>query len=381
MKKLLISFLLFFNVLLAYSQQTSIYANNMEYVLGDVKQAFIQDKISTKAQVDNLIIGFKNLKVNGIRIPIFAKGLEPNKAMLDYFYQQAKANGFKIFANPAQSSGGKRVANGVLNDDTAGGPVENDPVKTQNLINRIKEFALEYPCDWICPFNEDSRPDGTWSSAQFNTIFSQLYNNVNGAQLVGACQWGLEAAIETFDKTQIDRYISIATSHNLGFNHALWPSFIQKARAKGLKVWDSEVNHNKKYEDRLTRLETALENKVDGLVIYNSWSGINLSNGKLNNTDKLLDQQALFLNPNTSIDINSSNSEVILFPNPASNMVYITGLDDKSTVLFSDLQGKKILEFRNQNEFDISRLMNGLYLVQIINSTTAIKVFKLHVTH
>ncbi|WP_158275589.1 hypothetical protein [Marinilabilia rubra] len=34
-----------------------------------------------------------------------------------------------------------------------------------------------------------------------------------------------------------------------------------------------------KYPDRLTRLEVALENKVDGLVIYNNWRGINLSNG------------------------------------------------------------------------------------------------------
>ena len=44
------------------------YVNDMDYMIADVKQAFIQDKISTDAQVENLLKGLKKMKVNGIRV-------------------------------------------------------------------------------------------------------------------------------------------------------------------------------------------------------------------------------------------------------------------------------------------------------------------------
>jgi len=263
----------------------------MDYVLGDTKQAFITNKVTTTAQADNLLLGFKKMKVNGIRIPIFGRDvngvdLNPNKPMMDYFYTQALAQGFDIFANPAQGGGGKRIANNRLNGNGATeGPdtsVNGVQAATDELIARMLEFSAEYPdCKWLNPFNEDGRAtSSTWSVSQINAIYAALYNNVNGAELIGPCTWGLPAAIDMFDNTNTENYITIAASHNLGFNHSLWDDFIALADAKNLPVWDSEVNHNDA-KGNGTRLEKAIENKVDGLVLYNSWNTVSLSDGSI----------------------------------------------------------------------------------------------------
>ena len=155
----------------AFSQK---YVNDMDYVLGDTKQAFITNKITTETEADNLLLGFKNMGANGIRIPLFGRGvdgvdLNPNKPMMDYFYEQALAQGFVIFANPAQGGGGKRVANNMLNGNGAneGEEVAVNGVQaaTDELVNRVIEFSNEYPdCKWINPFNEDGRAtNSTWS--------------------------------------------------------------------------------------------------------------------------------------------------------------------------------------------------------------------------
>lgn len=277
--------------------QTTIYTNDMDYVIGDAKQVFIQNKISTQAQADNLLKGFKKMKVNGIRIPIFPRDkntgvdINPNKPLMDYFYQQALAQGFLIFANPAQGGGGARIANNSLEHE---GGVHDVQAATEELIYRVLEFSNEYPdCKWINPFNEDGRAtNSTWSVNQYHTIYSTLKGNLNGAELVGPCTWGLPAAIDMMQNTNIADYITVATSHNLGFNHGQWPTFINLAKQKNLPVWDSEVNHNDK-NGTGTRLEKAIENKVDGLVLYDSWRTISLTDGSINSSQQ--EQMLLYL--------------------------------------------------------------------------------------
>ncbi len=156
--------------------------------------------------------------------------------MFDYFYEQAVGRGFKLFANPALHGGGRRIANGVLFCDSLGGTVLDYPLKTQNLIDRVTEFANAYPCEWINPFNEDGRPGNQWTTEQFNTIYASLSSQLNGAELVGACQRGIQAGILTFEQTHVDQYITIATTHNLGFQHELWPDYIALATEKGFLV-------------------------------------------------------------------------------------------------------------------------------------------------
>ena len=107
-KTLCIALLICCSSFTVFSQ--TIYTNDMEYVLGDVKQVFITNKVLTEAYADNLLKAFTEMKVNGIRIPLFGRDtngvdLNPNKPMFDYFYTQALAQGFLIFANPAHLAG------------------------------------------------------------------------------------------------------------------------------------------------------------------------------------------------------------------------------------------------------------------------------------
>ena len=299
----------------AFSQK---YVNDMDYVLGDTKQAFINNKITTEAKADNLLLGFKNMGANGIRIPLFGRDvngvdLNPNKPMFDYFYAKAVAQGFPIFANPAQGGGGKRVANNRINGNgaTEGAEVSVNGVQaaTDELVNRVIEFSNEYPdCKWINPFNEDGRAtNSTWSIGQINEIYQRLYNHgLNGAELIGPCTWGLVAGIDMFKKTNIADYITVATAHNLGFNHNLWEDFIVLADAENFPVWDSEVNHNDLYETG-TRLEKAIENKVDGLVLYNSWNTVSLTTGSVNATGERA--MALYLIPIVNLALSGVASQ------------------------------------------------------------------------
>jgi len=265
------------------------YSGNLVNVLGDVKQAQIRNLFQTQEQIENILIGYKELGVNGIRITIFPEGEDPNPELFEYLYVRAKEEGFKIYANPALWDGAKRIANKVLhgtiidnNNQGASGPTTlNVDEATDIVIQRLIDFANEYEVDWINPFNEDGRPGAIWSVEQMNKLYSELYNNVNGAELIGPCTWGISAGTEILQQTEIQQYITVAATHNLGFDHDDWVGFIDAAGE--LPVWDSEVNNNMKFSDRLTRIDAALEAGVDGLVLYDSWRDISLSEGSLNN--------------------------------------------------------------------------------------------------
>jgi hypothetical protein len=372
----------------AFSQ--TIYTNDMDYVLGDTKQAFITNKITTEAQADNLLKGFAEMKVNGIRIPLFGRDingvdLNPNKPMFDYFYEQALAQGYLIFANPAQGGGGARVANNMLNGTVPA--VRNVQAATDELIDRVLEFSAEYPdCKWLNPFNEDGRAtNSTWSVSQINTIYAALYNNVNGAELIGPCTWGLPAGIDMFQNTNIANYITVAATHNLGFNHGQWPTFISLADAEGLPVWDSEVNNFDKFGTG-TRLEKAIENNVDGLVLYDSWKTISLTNGSINNAARVamdlyyVPQVNYALSgtasqssvgyggatPDKSIDNNTSGLLV-------DNSLSITNAEDNpwwEVDLGSDKEIGDIKVFNRTNSCCMDRLANFTILVIDSNGIT-----------
>ena len=289
----------FLLVLIGYSspaqaQNYDLYANNLKWVLGDVKQGFIQNKLTTQEEINNILAGFKTLKVNGIRVPIFPDGLTPDPSMFDYFMGRAKDEGFDIFASPANGRGGQRIVVGILGGEWEDlPPVKNDPAATSKLVDRIKAFSNEYPyIKWISPFNEDGRPTETWTKAQMNTIFSSLHEQLNGVELIGACSHRLDAGIKILENTDVKQYITISTTHNILYDNWLWDDFI---KASGnLPVWDSETNHSVDNPyGKETRLVTAVNNGVDGVVLYNSWSDINRTNGALGGN--LIEMQGIFL--------------------------------------------------------------------------------------
>lgn len=283
-----ILFLLIISANELFSQ--SIYTNDMDYVIGDVKQAFIQNRVKTVTHADNLLKALTTMKFNGIRIPIFPRNattgvdVNPDKEVMDYFYNQALEKGFLIFANPAQGGGGARIANNSLSN---GGGVNGKQSATDELVDRIIEFSNEYPnCKWLNPFNEDGRAtNSTWSINQIHEVYQRLITHgVNGAELIGPCTWGLPAAIDMFENTNIENYITVATSHNLGHNDNLWKEFIALAKAKNLPVWDSEAN-NDPGNTSVNKFDAAIANNVDGLVVYNVGNNVDLNTGGFNSTN------------------------------------------------------------------------------------------------
>ncbi|WP_299668328.1 T9SS type A sorting domain-containing protein [uncultured Polaribacter sp.] len=364
--------------------QSIKYVNDMDYVLGDVKQAFITNRISNQSQADNLLKGFKTMGVNGIRIPIFGRdvngnALTPNKEMLDYFYTKALEQGFLIFANPAQGGGGARIANNMLNGTVPS--VKDNSAATTELILRVLEFSSEYPdCKWINPFNEDGRAtNSTWSVDQINTIYAALYNNVSGAELIGPCTWGLPAGIDMFQNTQVANYITVAATHNLGFHHNQWSSFINLAKNEGLPVWDSEVNHNDA-KGNGTRLEKAIENKVDGLVLYNSWTNISLTTGAVNAGGERM--MALYLDQTSLSTDNYEDFKLQISPNPFVDKLKIVSPNANiASYTIYNLNGKEILRSKNEIfstkiEINTSKFSKGLYLIKL-NGDSFSKNYKL----
>lgn len=347
----------------------------MDYVIGDAKQAFIQDKVSTPTQVQNLLTGFKAMKVNGIRIPIFAEGLEPDKDALTYFYNEAIKQGFDIFANPAQHSGGKRVANGVLVG--VGESVKDDPVKTQALIDRIVAFDKEFPCKWINPFNEDGAPGASWSTEQMNTIYFTLATSYLNAELIGPCVWGIPASINVMKNTDVKDYIKVATTHNLGFDHDSWQEFINVSKAAGLPVWDSEVNHTKKFEDKATRLEAAIAYNVDGLVLYNSWNFINMTDGSINSTaQKWMD---IYLKPASIDEIADETSNFDVYSHPSALEIHLLNSSASHNISLLNMNGVQVWSQSSitSGEVYIDNLQKGVYILLVetngvIQSTKAV---------
>lgn len=277
----------------SFTHSYTQYRGNLVWVLADVKQAQIKNKLTSESQIDNLLDGFEKMGVNGIRITIFADNVNPNTAMFDYLYTEAVKRNLKVFANPALWEGARRIANGVLYDENGGtGPSVLGKTWAKNaLVDRIKRFSNQYPCDWISPFNEDGAPGKYWYANQMDNIYSELYGNVNGAELIGPCTWGVPAGTDILNQTNIKQYISIATTHNLGFDHNAWDGFIQASG--NLPTWDSETNLNKKYDNKAIRIDAAIDAGVNGLVLYDSWKGVDLSNGELNSTGELFREKVV----------------------------------------------------------------------------------------
>lgn len=357
---------------LMVNAQTTIYTNDMEYVLGDVKQAFIKDKITNQAQVAALLTGFKTMKVNGIRIPIFAEGTEPNGQALSYFYQQATSAGFDLFANPVHWSGGQRVANGVFEDfeENFGGVVKNDPVKTQALIDRILQIDAMYPkLKWINPFNEDGSPGGAWSAAQMTEIYKTLSEKLVNAELIGACPWGIPAAIKIIKNTDVEKYVSISTTHNLGFNHSSWTEFITLSHAAGLPVWDSEVNHNVRTDldaTGTTRLEAAIQYGVDGMVFYDSWKAIDLTTGAVNNSGQVW--MSHYLKPSALEGFNAANNNLFdVYSGRSSFTIHLINPMREGKISVVDMNGKVIREMSSSQEqqLEVRGVAAGVYVVTL----------------
>ncbi len=70
-------------------------------------------------------------------------------------------------------------------------------------------------------------------------------------------------------------------------------------------------------------------------------------------------------------------SNIILYPNPAKDMITIAGMENNSTVEVYSVAGAKIMRFDNVSggslEMDVSTLVNGLYIINITTENVVVR--------
>lgn len=76
-------------------------------------------------------------------------------------------------------------------------------------------------------------------------------------------------------------------------------------------------------------------------------------------------------NPFLSSEFNSLDNEIILFPNPANDFIYIKGIDHKEYLLkIRDTNSKVVLQLKisGSQNIDISKLSSGVWFYEVIDS-------------
>ena len=66
----------------------------------------------------------------------------------------------------------------------------------------------------------------------------------------------------------------------------------------------------------------------------------------------------------SSTNINTANSNYLIYPNPTSDFVYLSGLNGDSKTMVYNITGK-LLQSTNEKKIDLSSYPNGLYILNI----------------
>ena len=76
----------------------------------------------------------------------------------------------------------------------------------------------------------------------------------------------------------------------------------------------------------------------------------------------------IMINPGLGIN-DDIDENIIIYPNPTEDMLFISGNENELEVSVYDLLGKRVMKVSVVNRIDISLLSNGTYLVYINNGS------------
>ena len=80
---------------------------------------------------------------------------------------------------------------------------------------------------------------------------------------------------------------------------------------------------------------------------------------------------------NDQIQINENNENVLVYPNPTNNVLYIKSNQPIESIFLYDITGKNIIKKQTKNNFnqlDISNLRNGIYVLHLVDENQKITV-------
>jgi len=114
------------------------------------------------------------------------------------------------------------------------------------------------------------------------------------------------------------------------------------------------------------------------VVIYNTPGtySVTLTATNITGFDTNIKDAYITVNVGTGID-DSGNSDIGFYPNPVTDLVRISCETDFS-VRISNIQGALLLRYENKNEFDLSHLETGIYIIEIrtLNNVIRKKLIK-----
>ena len=72
-------------------------------------------------------------------------------------------------------------------------------------------------------------------------------------------------------------------------------------------------------------------------------------------------------------DTGFNNSEMSIYPNPATDLISISGVDNIKSIKVYSILGSLEKEVFNTNQIDISELSSGIHLIKVDNGTVFTK--------
>lgn len=201
-------------------------------------------------------------------------------------------------------------------------------------------------------------------SSTLNFTTSGVINDVNVVDLFGTHTWiaDLVVTLESPQGTVVTLWEEICDSENdfdVNFDDATAPGALPCPPVGGgtYQPQDPLAAFNGENPQGTWKLHVEDVFNLDGGSL-NSW-GLEIC---MNSTI-------------TGVEDKNSSENIAIYPNPAKNVLYISGLLENSKVVITDISGKTIANYNiynNQTSIDIHDLSSGVYFIQVSNDETTL---------
>ncbi len=148
---------------------------------------------------------------------------------------------------------------------------------------------------------------------------------------------------------------------NVTSNQGNADCWIVKLSANGILLWQKSIGGSA--EDNAFSIKQTTDNGY----VFTGFSKSNNVDITGNHGNGNYDMLVIKLSSDQLETISFLNQSLAVFPNPASNIIYLQVSDNVSInmITITDLMGKKILEqFEKTNEINIESLSSGMYFIQ-----------------
>ena len=252
---------------------------------------------------------------------------------------------------------GKMINNGTIENNTlifiGGGEIENNGTLNNNFGATIKNYATlsginiehkgSFTNESILSPGNSVKATGLYKLDSFFTSYIQTATGSLNIQLAG------NIAGDTYDQVIVNRDATLNGTLNVSLLNGFEPS--------------------------LGQVFTILR---EGANLSGTFATVNLpilSGGKFWNAVEYNNTDGVRISVSTTLGVSNFNKESLkfkIYPNPATDKIYVSGISDISNVSVYDFNGRKILEneLSNVNSgIDLSNLPFGVYLLKIQDET------------